>query len=106
MAIHYENYARFSKGQGFIGAACRPVSPQAKSARWKAVDCRECKNALIGRHVISRGGTLGTVESVDPFGVSINLAATGELLRVQFETLDESWAPMPSMEEMFGDKTS
>lgn len=106
MAIHYENYARFSKGQGFIGSACRPVSPQAKSARWKAVDCRECKNTLVGRHVISRHATLGVIESVDPFGVWINPAATGETLRKTFEQLDEDWAPMPSIEELFGDKTS
>lgn len=106
MAIHYENYGRFSKGQGFIGASCRPVSPQAKSARWKGVDCRECKDTLTGRHVISRHGTLGVIESVDMFGVWIHMSATGESLRKTFDQLDEEWAPMPPMEEIFGDKTS
>lgn len=105
MAIHYENHRRFSRGQGFIGAACRPVSAQAKSARWKAVDCRECKNTLIGRAVISRSGAVGKITEITPLTVTVRLGASVDL-DVTLERLDEDWAPMPPMEELFGDKTS
>lgn len=106
MAIHFENYRTFSKGQGFIGSACRPISPQAKSARWKAVDCRECKNTLVGRVVISRDMSTGAIESIDVYGVSIVMSATGEFARVPWDAFDDKWAPMPSMEELFGDGAS
>lgn len=102
MAIHYENYARFSKGQGFIGAACRPVSGQAKTARFHACDCAECKKTLIDRLVISREGATGEIVSVTATGVEIDFGGRANLA-VDFVELDESWAPLPPLEEIFGD---
>lgn len=104
MAIHYENHKAFGKGQGFIGAACRPTSPQAKSLRWAAVDCPACKRTLEGRHVINRGAATGIVESVDAGGVwirAMNTSDAGNIWRVSFAELDVDWAPF-DLAEIFG----
>ncbi len=100
MAIHFENYRTFSKGQGFIGSACRPISPQAKTARWKACDCRECKETLVGRTVISRGQTVGRIERINPIGVVISMPTE---INVTWDELDSQWAPLPPMTELFGE---
>lgn len=101
MEIHYENHKAFGKGQGFIGAACRPMSPQAKSLRWMAVDCSACKRTLEGRHVINRNATTGIIESVDAGGVWVLIGVTGDRLRVPYATLDVDWAPL-DLAEIFG----
>jgi hypothetical protein len=98
MAIHYENYKRFSKRQGFVGPACRPQSAQAVSARWFAVDCRDCKNALMGKRVISRVGQVGNVTMVEADYVMIDILA-----RVEYRDLDADWALMPPISEIFGE---
>lgn len=101
MVIHYENHKAFGKGQGFIGAACRPNSLQAKSLRWAAADCPACKRTLEGRHVINRTATTGIIESVDAGGVWVVIGVTGDSRRVSFAELDVDWAPF-DLAEIFG----
>lgn len=101
MAIHFENYKTYSKGQGFIGALCRPVSPQAKAARWKAVDCPECRTQIIGRRVVSRSGQVGNVEILRSSGVEIRIDGDDVIHLVNLDDFDHEWAPFPSMDEIF-----
>jgi hypothetical protein len=103
MAIHYENYKAYSKGQGFIGALCRPVSPQAKTTRWKATDCPHCKAKMIGRRVISRAGEIGNVEIIRHAGVEIRMDGSDVIEIVSLDDFDRDWAPFPAMDEIFPD---
>lgn len=103
MAIHYENYARFSKGQGYIGSACRAISGQARTKRWFATDCRDCKNALRGRQVISRDPRVGFIERVEFDGVWIK--PDGDVgVFVFYDDLDKDWAPL-NVDDIFASKT-
>ena len=88
MAIHYQDGERFSRGQGFIGAACRPISGQAKSRRWFAVDCRDCKRTLLGREIVNGEGRVARIAFVFSDGVSLN---TGEW--IGYRQVDLMWAP-------------
>lgn len=90
MSIHYENYKAFSKGQGYIGSACRTKSAQAATSRWFACDCPSCKLTLLGRTVKS-GRWLGTVEEVYADRVVMRIAGT--LRVVSFNDLDTEWGP-------------
>lgn len=97
--IHYENYRRFSKGQGYIGSMCRPAGgPMATSARWFATDCRDCKRKIAGRRVINQIGEVGEILSVEVDGVWIR----DQVDLVSWRWLDEFWAPMPPIAEIFG----
>ncbi len=102
MSIHYENYSRFSKGQGFAGVACRTVSAQASSPRFSAVDCTPCKETLIGKKVISRFGATGEVTVVDmTAGVVWVRPPMDRLnLRVPFRDLDADWTVL-NLDEIF-----
>jgi len=92
MAIHYANYEKFSKGQGFVGALCRPVSAMAVSARWLAVDCADCRSAIVGRlvrHVY--GGSAVPVREVSSQGVTVgSLLVTWDMA---WDAFDRNWAP-------------
>lgn len=92
MAIHYRDHGRFSKGQGFIGAACRPVSAQATSKRWFAVDCRDCKRTLMGRWIVSDAHGGAVVVDVHSDGVDVVIPSVGEFA-VKFDELDKAWSP-------------
>ena len=94
MTIHYQDHERFSQGQGFIGAACRPISSQAKSKRWFAVDCRKCKLTLLGREIVSDMGRVARVAFAFSDGVGLD---TGEW--IDYRQLDLMWAPMAPGEE-------
>jgi hypothetical protein len=102
MAIHYENYRRFSKGQGFIGPACGAVSAQAVSERWFAVDCPDCKLMLCGKRVVCRDSRVGTIEVRERNGVWIKIdGGIGEW--TSLDVLDLDWAPMPPTSEIFSE---
>ena len=101
MAIHFENYKTYSKGQGFIGAACKPVSPQAKTLRWKATDCPACKETLIGKTIVSRHGDIGEITECSAHGVIIKRPGQSDLL-ISYGTLDDDWVPLP-LAELFGE---
>jgi len=103
MAIHYENYKTFSKGQGFVGVACRVKSPQASTTRLFASDCFECKKkALAGKLIISREGEVGRV--VEVFADRVELQREERPLRyVMMAELDTDWAPL-DLDEIFGMK--
>lgn len=103
MAIHFENYKTFSKGQGFIGVACRTKSPQASTPRLFASDCLACKQTLVGRHIISRAATTAIIESADSSGVWALMGMTGETHRIMYQALDTYWAPF-DLDEIFGMK--
>ena len=94
MAIHYQDHERFSRGQGFIGAACRPISGQAKSKRWLAVDCRDCKRTLIGREIVTDTGRVARIAFVFSDGVGLS---DGEW--IGYRQLDFDWAPVAPGEE-------
>lgn len=102
MAIHYENYRRFSKGQGFIGSLCRPISAQATTKRFHASDCIACKQRIVGRKVISRAGVIGTVLGFEGARVQILIQMEAEPIEITSGTLDQSWAPL-DIEEIFRD---
>lgn len=100
MAIHYENYKAFSKGQGYLGSRCRAISPQAKTPRWKATDCQACKNSLVDMPVISRGAEVGIITSVTGSIVIIERKHATSIL-VSYGDLDVDWAPL-SIAQIFG----
>lgn len=101
MAIHFENYKTFSKGQGYIGVACRTKSPQASTTRWFATDCSACKQKLVGKHIISRTASTAVIESVDSSGVWAVAGASGDSFRIMYQELDTGWAPF-DLDEIFG----
>lgn len=106
MAIGYENYRRFSKGQGFVGEACHIPGKgggghQATSKRWFAVDCWPCRRTLIGKRIVSREGRVATVVSVEATGVAIDEGGVLTWLE-----LDEEWTLFPSVAEIFGEVES
>lgn len=94
MAIHFENYKTYSKGQGFIGVACRTKSPQASTKRLFACDCFECKRkALAGKLIISRTGETGRI--VEVFADRVELQLHERPLRyILMSELDTDWAPL------------
>jgi hypothetical protein len=102
MSIHYENYSRFSKGQGFAGVACRAVSAQASSPRFSAVDCMPCKETLIGKRVISRRGVTGGVTEVDVAAGAVWIRPLMDRLaiHVPFRDLDTDWTVL-NLDEIF-----
>lgn len=101
MAIHFENYKTFSKGQGYIGVACRTKSPQASTPRLFACDCFECKKkALTGKTLISRAGEVGRV--VEVFTDRVELQRDERTPRfILMAELDTDWAPL-DLDEIFG----
>lgn len=103
MSIHYENYSRFSKGQGFAGVACRTVSAQASSPRFSAVDCTPCKETLIDKKVISRRGVTGKVTEVDMTTGAVWIRPLMDRLAIQvpFRDLDADWTVL-NLDEIFG----
>lgn len=89
--IHYENYKAFSKGQGYVGSACRTKSAQATTSRWFACDCPSCKLTLLGRKV-TNGERLGRIEEVHADRVLVR--SVDEVLRiVSLKELDAGWGP-------------
>lgn len=100
MAIHYENYKAFSKGQGFVGSACRPISPQATTLRWFASDCPACKATLVGKRIVSRNGDVGVIDEVSSYCAIIKRRRQSDLL-IPFRQLDEDWALL-NLDEIFG----
>jgi hypothetical protein len=101
MAIHFENYRTFSKGQGYIGVACRIISPQARSARWKAVDCPSCRESLKGRRVISRTGQTGTVMVARYGYMELKIEGYEDIQLIEVGAFDQDWAPFPALDEIF-----
>lgn len=101
MAIHFENYKSFSRGQGFVGVACRIKSPQASTTRLFACDCYECKKqALLGKLLISREGETGRVAEV--FSDRVELQRIDRPARyVSMGELDTDWAPL-DLDHIFG----
>lgn len=94
MSIHYENYKTFSKGQGYVGSACRTKSAQATTSRWFACDCPSCKLALLGREVVSDDGAAGTIEEVYPDRVYVSIPGQNPHKRiVSLKELDTHWGP-------------
>ena len=80
---------------------CRPLSGQARSERWFAVDCPDCKAKLLNKRVVCRDERVGVIEALDVGGVWIDvIGGIGEF--TDYRTLDMDWAPMPSTEEIFG----
>lgn len=96
--IHYENYSRFSRGQGYVGALCRTVSPQAKSMRWVAVDCGACREKIVGQRVISSTieGEQGEIEKVLSTGVFVRIfdsSFPARVVVVNWRDFDFEWGP-------------
>lgn len=97
--ICYQDEARFSKGQGFVGVLCRTVSYQARAKAWFAVNCPACKVKLLGRRVIALDGSeRGTIDEVHPDRVLVR-RADRSLLVVSFRSLDRNWEPDTEKEE-------
>lgn len=97
MTIHYQNYKRFSAGQGFAGVLCRGLGAFVDSKRWVAVDCQACRIKIIDVEVISRDGERGTIEGVGPLGVELSIIGDNGLStwrRVAWADLDKDWAPL------------
>lgn len=93
MSIHYMNLKTFSKGQGYVGVACRVTSPMASTQRWYACDCPACKLTLLNRRVIMlNGDDFGRVFEVYADRVLIARPG-GDLLTVNFRNFDEMWGP-------------
>ena len=93
MAIHFENYKTFSKGQGFVGVACRTKSPQASTQRWFACDCSACKLTLLNRRVVRIDGEdFGRVHEVYADRVLV-ARVNGDLLTVNLRDFDDEWIP-------------
>jgi hypothetical protein len=103
MAIHYENYQRFSKGQGFAGVLCRGFGVSASSKRWMAVDCQACREKIVGREVISREGERGCIEHATQAGIEI---ARGDYFApITWAAFDKDWAPLDvALAAVFGDE--
>lgn len=92
MSIHYENYKAFSKGQGFVGSACRPAGgPMATTLRWFACDCPKCKLTLLGKRVARSTGEVGTIEEV--FADRVIVEYADALHVVSLKELDTYWGP-------------
>lgn len=95
--IHYENYSRFSRDQGYAGSLCRTISGQAKTMRWVAVDCGACREKLVGRRVISASvqGESGVVEKVLSTGVFVRInGGENVVVRVvNWRDFDFEWGP-------------
>lgn len=95
MSIHYENYKAFSRGQGFVGSACRPLGgPMATTLRWYACDCPKCKLTLLGRKVTGPHGD-AVIEEVYPDRVIVRWADRTDLHVVMFKDLDTKWEAIP-----------
>lgn len=101
MAIHFENYKTFSKGQGFVGVACRGLSPQASSTRWKAVDCFSCRESLAGRRVICRDGRIGSVMLARYGYMELAIEGMADVQLIEVGEFDIDWAPFPPLDEIF-----
>lgn len=102
MAIHFENYKTFSKGQGFIGVACRTKSPQASTPRLFACDCLPCKQeVLMGKMLISRAGEVGVVAEVFTDRVELRRESGNVVHFVTMAELDTNWAPL-DIDAIFG----
>ncbi len=97
MSIHYENYKAFSKGQGFVGSACRPAGgPLATTLRWFACDCAKCKLTLLGKRVANTADhTVGTIEEIFSDRVTILERGAAALRVVMFRELDRDWELAP-----------
>lgn len=75
--IGYQDYSKFSQGQGFAGALCWKAtkrSHQTVSTSWLAVDCGECKRQMIGRIVRGPGGTESVVVDVNSSYLTLRAA--------------------------------
>ena len=92
MAIHFQNFKTFSKGQGYAGVACRTKNASASTQRWFACDCSACKLTLLNRRVVSDNDEFGRIFEVYSDRVLV-AQASGDLLTVNFHDLDEHWAP-------------
>lgn len=93
MAIHYQNFKAFSKGQGYAGAMCRSKFVTASTRRWFATDCMTCKLKLLNRRVVMlNGDDFGRVFEVYADRVLVARPG-GDLLTVNYKDLDEKWGP-------------
>lgn len=94
MAIHYQDFKRFSKGQGYVGVACRIINPMADTKRFYACDCMACKLTLLNRRVVTTGGDdYGRVFEVYVDRVII-ARPDGDLLTVNYRDFDANWGPV------------
>lgn len=107
MTIHYQNYKRFSVGQGFAGVLCRGLGAQVSSGRWPAVDCQACRDKIIDVEVISREGERGIVQSVEYRGAYVLIFGAAAMIerRIPWAELDKDWVPLRvALRAVFGNE--
>lgn len=92
MTIHYENYKRFSKGQGFAGVLCAGLGAQVSSKRFFATDCMPCKEKVVDKVIVSRHSEIGLIEWVEARGAHV-LIGQGERW-ITWREMDDDWAPL------------
>lgn len=103
MAIHYQNYRRFSVGQGYAGVLCRGLGAQASSERWPAVDCQACRDKIIDVEVISREGVRGRIVRADRSYAKMLIGNVE--WSITWREIDEDWAPVEvALRAVFGDE--
>lgn len=102
MAIHYQNYKRFSAGQGYAGVICREIDAQASSERWMAVDCQNCRERLVDVEIISRDGDRGQIVRVDRHRAKVLISNVEH--SISWGEIDRHWAPLSlALKAVFGD---
>lgn len=103
MTIHYQNYKRFSAGQGYAGVKCRGLGAQVSSERWHAVDCQACRDTIIDVEVISRQGRSGRVRHATWRAVTIK--SGDDEIDIPWSAFDTDWAPVEvALKAVFGDE--
>lgn len=102
MAIHYQNYKRFSAGQGYAGVICRGLGAWLSSERWMAVDCQNCRERLVDVEIISRDGDRGRIERVDFYRAKVLIGNVEH--SISWGEIDRCWAPLSlALKAVFGD---